>query len=165
MKLDNLQALYIDTLKDLYSAESQLLEALPKMAKAAHSAELRSAFEHHKSQSEEQRRRIEEIFSDLDHSPAGKKCQGMEGIIAEAQSLIDKRSEVDPDVFDAALIAKAQHAEHYEIAGYGTAATWADQLGRSEDVTRLRETIGEEERTDQKLTMLATTHYNKAAQA
>ena len=123
MELNNLRDLYIDELKDLYSAEKQLVKALPKMAKNATNSQLKEAFTDHLAETEGHVLRLEEIFESLEATPRGKKCVGMEGLIEEAKELIDE----DPqeDVLDAGLISKAQHVEHYEMAGYGTVRTYA----------------------------------------
>src|SRR5262245_2264223 len=118
MEMESLKDLYLDELKDVYNAEKQLTRALPKMAKAASHGELRTAFEQHLAVTEEQVRRLETIFDDLGKPPRGKKCVGMEGIIAEGEEMME--GELEPDVMDAALIASAQRVEHYEIAAYGT---------------------------------------------
>ena len=126
-KMRTLEDLYMDLLKDLYSAEKQLVKALPKMAKSAQSSDLQRAFQEHLKQTEGQVERIERIFSDLEGSPRGKKCVGMEGLIEEGNEIM--KEDVEPDVLDAGLIAAAQKVEHYEIAGYGTARTWARETG------------------------------------
>jgi ferritin-like metal-binding protein YciE len=127
VELESLKDLYIDELKDLYSAENQILKALPKMAKAASNPQLVKAFNTHLKQTERQVQRLERIFKELDESPRGKKCVGMEGLIEEGSEMIKEKPE--PEVLDAGLIAKAQHVEHYEMAGYGTVRTYAQQLG------------------------------------
>ena len=128
MKLDTLQALYVDEPGDLYSAESQILKALPKMIRAAAHPELKTAFTDHMKQTENQVRRLDKIFESLEESPKGKKCHGMEGVLEEGAELIKEQPE--QDVLDAGLISAAQHVEHYEMAGYGTVRTWAEVLGR-----------------------------------
>jgi ferritin-like metal-binding protein YciE len=127
MELETLRALYVDELKDLYSAEGQILKALPRMIKAASSRELQKAFTEHERVTRKQVQRLERIFTDLDESPRGKKCHGMEGLLEEGKELISEKPQ--PDVLDAGLISKAQHVEHYEIAGYGTVRAWAQKLG------------------------------------
>src|SRR5437016_3147851 len=142
MELDTLRALYVDELKDLYSAEKQLLKALPKMAKNATHPQLKKAFTDHRAQTEGQVGRLEQIFQSLDVSPRGKKCVGMEGLIKEAQELIDE--DADEAVLDAGLISKAQRVEHYEIAGYGTVRTYAEILSEARHAELLRQTLDEE---------------------
>ncbi|HEV2991922.1 MAG TPA: ferritin-like domain-containing protein [Candidatus Angelobacter sp.] len=148
-----LRELYIDELKDLYSAENQLVKALPKMAKAASSDKLKQGFEEHLEQTKEQVQRLEEIFETLEASPKGKKCAGMEGLIKEGSEAMEE--DFEGAVMDAALIGAAQRVEHYEIAAYGTAVEFARLLGESEHVTLLEQTLEEEKETDQKLTDLA----------
>src|ERR1700745_2682350 len=129
MELSTLEDLFIDELKDLYKAETQLLEALPKMAKAASSKKLKAGFEKHLKQTEGHLDRLEQIFEELEASPRGKKCKAMEGLVAEGAEVIEEDAE--PEVKDAALIAAAQRVEHYEIAGYGCVRTYAKLLGNS----------------------------------
>lgn len=152
MPNEGLRELYIDELKDLYSAENQLVKALPKMAKAAASEELRQGFEEHLEQTKEHVARLEKIFEALDESPKGKKCVGMEGLVKEGSEVIAE--DFENSVKDAALIGAAQRVEHYEIAAYGTASEFARILGESEHVSLLEETLEEEKETDQKLTEL-----------
>ena len=147
-----LKELFIDELKDIYSAENQLIKALPKMAKAATSDDLRAGFEEHLEQTKEHARRIEEICTELGEKPTGKKCGGMEGLIGEGKEMMD---EFEDDVLDAALISAAQRVEHYEIAAYGTVRTYAELLGHDRAVELLEQTLEEEKETDQKLTELA----------
>ena len=149
---NGLKELYIDELKDLYSAENQLVKALPKMAKAATSPDLRAGFEEHLEQTKGHVRRLETIFEQLGESPKGKKCKGMEGLIEEGSEAIE---EYEGDLLDAALIGAAQRVEHYEMAGYGTVSAFAEELGESEHVTLLNETLEEEKETDEKLSGLA----------
>jgi ferritin-like metal-binding protein YciE len=163
MELDTLRNLYIDELKDLYSAEKQLVKALPKMAKAASSPDLKRAFETHLAQTEGQIERLERVFESLEASPRGKKCVGMEGLIEEAKELIGEDPE--PEVLDAGLISKAQHVEHYEIAGYGTVRAYALLLGEEEQAALLQETLDEEGETDKLLTGLAEGAINLQALA
>jgi ferritin-like metal-binding protein YciE len=148
-----LKALYIDELKDLYSAETQLVKALPKMAKGAASEELRKGFEEHLEQTKGHVQRLEQIFDSLGESPKGKKCKGMEGLIEEGSEVLQE--DYEGSVLDAALIGAAQRVEHYEIAGYGTVRAMAEELGESEHVPLLTETLDEEKETDEKLTELA----------
>lgn len=158
MKLDTLRKLYIDELKDLYSAEKQLVKALPKMAKAASSPDLKRAFEKHLQQTQVQVERLDQVFEGLEASPRGKKCVGMEGLIEEAQELMGEESE--PEVLDAGLISKAQHVEHYEIAGYGTVRAYALLLGENDQASLLQKTLDEESQTDELLTGLAERAIN-----
>ncbi|HZP80862.1 MAG TPA: ferritin-like domain-containing protein [Chthonomonadaceae bacterium] len=153
MKLATLQDLYVDELKDLYSAETQILKALPQMAQAASAQELKSAFQEHEHQTREQVARLEKIFQKLEMDPKGKACKGMQGLLAEGQEFIQEKPE--PDVMDAGLISMAQRVEHYEIAGYGSVRTYAQQLGLNEDADLLQQTLNEEGETDHKLTRLA----------
>jgi ferritin-like metal-binding protein YciE len=148
-----LKALYIDELKDLYSAETQLVKALPKMAKGAASEDLRKGFEEHLEQTKGHVQRLEQIFDSLGESPKGKKCKGMEGLIEEGSEAL--KEDYEGSVLDAALIGAAQRVEHYEIAGYGTVRAMAEELGESEHVPLLTETLEEEKETDEKLTQLA----------
>lgn len=149
---NGLKGLYIDELKDLYSAENQLVKALPKMAKAATSPDLQAGFEEHLEQTKGHVQRLETIFEQLGQSPKGKKCKGMEGLIEEGSEAIE---EYEGDLLDAALIGAAQRVEHYEMAGYGTVSAFAEELGESEHVTLLNETLEEEKETDEKLSGLA----------
>jgi ferritin-like metal-binding protein YciE len=152
MAEEGLKELYIDELKDLYSAENQLVKALPKMAKAATSEDLRAGFEEHLEQTKGHVQRLETIFEQLGESPKGKKCKGMEGLIEEGSEAIEEH---DGAVLDAALIGAAQRVEHYEMAGYGTVIAFAEELGESKHVSLLNETLEEEKATDEKLTELA----------
>ncbi|HEX9942211.1 MAG TPA: ferritin-like domain-containing protein [Thermoanaerobaculia bacterium] len=161
MKLESLKDLYLEQLKDLYSAETQLVDALPKMSGAASSPDLRKAFNDHLRQTEEQVRRLERIFQDLQESPKGHTCEGMKGLIKEGEQMLGMKGE--SSVLDAGLIAAAQRVEHYEIAGYGTVRTYAELLGRDEHVSLLERTLQEEEETDERLTELAESHVNEEA--
>ena len=161
-KMATLEDLYTDLLKDLYSAEKQLVKALPKMAKNAQSPDLQKAFQEHLRQTEGQVDRIERIFSEMGGSPRGKKCVGMEGLVEEGNELLQE--DVEPDVLDAGLIAAAQKVEHYEIAGYGTARAWAQRLGYDKAARLLQETLEEESTANEKLTKIAETHVNMQAQ-
>ena len=161
MKIDTLESLLTDELKDLYSAENQLIKALPKMAKNANTDELRRAFETHLEQTKEHAQRIERICEDLGVSPKGKKCMGMEGLIEEGKEIMTEAE--DPGVLDAGMIGAAQKVEHYEIAGYGTASAHARQLGFNNAVTLLEKTLEEEKLTDEKLTKLAENQVNVQA--
>lgn len=162
MELNTLKDLYIGELKDLYSAEKQLVKALPKMAKAANDQTLQQAFRTHLKETTQHVARLEQICQELGVSPRGKKCVGMEGLIEEGTELI--KEDPDPDVLDAGLIAKAQHVEHYEMAGYGTVRTYARQLGFESQAELLQQTLDEEGRTDHLLTDLAESGINVEAE-
>lgn len=153
MKLNTMKDLYIDQLRDLYSAEDQLIQALPKMAQAAHATDLQKAFSDHLSETRNQKQRLEQIFSGMGVSPRGETCEAMQGLIKEGEKVIN--AQADPVVKDAALIATAQRVEHYEIAGYGTVRTFADELGFSDAKSLLQKTLDEEGSADKKLTSLA----------
>jgi ferritin-like metal-binding protein YciE len=150
---EGLKELYIDELKDIYNAENQLVKALPKMAKAASSNELRKGFEEHLEQTKGHVQRLEKIFQKLGEIPKGKKCKGMEGLVEEGSDVIEE--DFEGAVKDAALIGAAQRVEHYEIAAYGTVCAFAERLGESEHAELLSETLEEEKQTDEKLTKLA----------
>jgi ferritin-like metal-binding protein YciE len=153
MKANRLRHLYIEELKDLYSAENQLVKALPKMAKASASEDLREGFEGHLEQTKEHVARLEKIFKVLGESPKGKKCKGMEGLIKEGGEMIEE--DLAPEELDAGLISAAQRVEHYEIAGYGCVSTYAQILQEDQAESLLRQTLEEEKETDKKLTQLA----------
>jgi len=161
VKLDSLETLYVEELRDLYNAEQQILKALPKMAKAASSSNLQKGFQEHLQQTKEQVNSLDQIFADLGKSPKGKKCEAMEGLLKEGAELLDAQAE--PSVLDAALIAAAQRVEHYEIAGYGCVRTYAKLLGHGEATTLLQQTLDEEKSTDEKLTKLAVGSINTEA--
>jgi ferritin-like metal-binding protein YciE len=161
MKLDNLRKLYIEELRDLYSAENQLLKALPKMAKGAASTELKQAFDNHLEETEGHVERLEEIFEDLDESPKGKTCQAMKGLVEEGSEILEEEGE--ESVLDAGIIAAAQKVEHYEIASYGTVRTFAELLGEKEAVKLLQQTLDEEGAADEKLNELAEDIVNPEA--
>jgi ferritin-like metal-binding protein YciE len=161
-KTRNLQDLFHDTLKDIYFAEKKILTALPKMAKAAQNEDLKAAFEKHFIQTDEHVERLETVFGEIEAKPQGKTCDAIIGIIAEGQEII-KEYKGSP-ALDAGLIAAAQSVEHYEIGRYGTLATWADELGLMEAARLLKQTLGEEEETDQMLSELAETTVNQSAQ-
>jgi ferritin-like metal-binding protein YciE len=163
MKLEALNDLFLNELRDLYDAERRLIKALPKMAKAAHSSQLRSAFEEHLEQTRHQAQRLEQIFKQAGAKPTGKKCYAMRGLIEEGEDMIGENAE--PEVLDAGLICCAQKVEHYEIAGYGTACTWAERLNQRQALQLLQETLREEKATDEKLTHLAEAGINQAAMA
>lgn len=161
-KMATLEDLYTDLLKDLYSAEKQLVKALPKLAKNAQSPDLQKALQDHLKQTEGQVERIERIFTELGSSPRGKKCVGMEGLVEEGNELLQEDTE--PNVLDAGLIAAAQKVEHYEIASYGTARAWAQRLGYDNAARLLQETLEEESMANEKLTRIAESHINMEAQ-
>lgn len=161
MEINTLKDLYIDELKDLYSAEKMLTKALPKMAKAASHKQLQAAFRNHLKETEQHVARIERICKDLGVSPRGKKCVGMEGLIEEGNELIQEKP--DEDALDAGLISKAQRVEHYEIAGYGCARTYAQLLGDKNGARLLDTSLQEEGATDKKLTKLAKSGINLRA--
>lgn len=162
MELDTLKDLYVEELKDLYSAEKQLVKALPKMAKAANDPQLKEAFRTHLQETRRHAERLEQICRELGVSPRGKKCVGMEGLIEEGSDLI--KEDPDPDVLDAGLISAAQHVEHYEMAGYGTVRTYARQLGFESQADLLQQTLDEEGKTDHLLTALAESGINIEAE-
>ena len=162
MELNTLQDLYIHELKDLYSAEKQLIKALPKMAKAATNEKLAAGFTEHLEQTKEHVARLERLLAKHEESTRGPKCKGMEGLIAEGAEMIEE--EADDDVRDAGLISAAQRVEHYEMAGYGCARTYAEQLGDKDGAKLLQTTLDEEGETDQKLTKVAQTVVNVKAQ-
>jgi ferritin-like metal-binding protein YciE len=153
MKLNGLRELFLDELKDLYSAESQLIKALPRMAKTASCEKLQEAFSDHLEQTRGHVNRLEQISDRLGLKLSGKKCKAMEGLIKEGKEVID--SDGDDTIIDLALIAAAQRVEHYEISAYGSARTLAEQLGDSSSVQLLQETLNEESATDEKLTNIA----------
>jgi ferritin-like metal-binding protein YciE len=154
MELASLRELFVEQLQDLYSAENQIVKALPKMIKAANSEQLKAGFQEHLRQTEQQVKRLEQIFDRLDEDAEGKKCKGMEGLLKEGEELM--KEDAAPEVLDAGLISAAQHVEHYEIAGYGTVRTYAELLGDQEAVRLLQSTLDEEKETDVKLTKLAS---------
>jgi ferritin-like metal-binding protein YciE len=158
-----LQDLFQDTLKDIYFAEKKILTALPKMAKAAQSEELRAAFEKHESETQEHVSRLEKVFEEIDAPPRGKTCEAIVGIIEEGQEVM-KEYKGKP-ALDAGLLAAAQAVEHYEIARYGTLKTWASELGLNDAVRLLEATLGEEKKTDETLTRIAESAVNQHANA
>jgi ferritin-like metal-binding protein YciE len=163
MNANGLKEVYIEELKDLYDAENQLVKALPKMAKAAESDELRSAFTEHLEQTREHVARLDRIFKALGENPKGKKCKGMQGLIEEGSETMEE--DYEPEQLDAAIIAAAQRVEHYEIAGYGTVRTYAQLLNEEEAVSLLEETLEEEKETDQKLSQIAEEINVEAAES
>jgi ferritin-like metal-binding protein YciE len=158
MKLNSLEELFLQQLRDLYSAENQLVKALPKMAQAANYPELRSAFEEHLDETRNQVQRLQTIFERLGKKASGEKCKGMEGLIEEGEEMI--KMDAEPAAKDAGLIAAAQRVEHYEIAGYGTVRAYAEILGHREAVDLLQETLDEEKEIDEQLTGLAESLIN-----
>jgi ferritin-like metal-binding protein YciE len=163
MKFSNLEDLFADELKDLYSAENQLLKALPKMAKAATSPKLKKGFQKHSKETEQHVERLKKVCAQLDITPTGKTCKAMQGLVAEGQEVIDEKME--PEVKDAALIAAAQRVEHYEIAGYGCVRTYAQLLGNQRIAQTLQRTLDEEGNTDKTLTKLAKSINVEAEEA
>jgi ferritin-like metal-binding protein YciE len=157
-----LEDLFHETLKDIYYAEKKILTALPKMAKAAHSDELRAAFEKHEAETEEHVNRLEQVFEAIDQSPKGKTCDAINGIIDEGKECMKEFK--DSPALDAGLLAAAQAVEHYEISRYGTLKTWAGRLGLDEAVDLLEETLEEEKNTDKLLTELALSAVNEEAE-
>jgi ferritin-like metal-binding protein YciE len=154
MKIESLQQLLVDELQDLYDGENRILKALPKMAEQAHSSQLKSAFQQHERETQQQVRRLDQIFDQLrDADRKGKTCKGIQGIIEEGEKLM--KDAKDPDVRDAGMISSAQRVEHYEIASYGTVRTYASLLGKSDWAQLLQQTLDEEKETDRKLTQLA----------
>ena len=160
---NSLQELFHETLKDIYFAEKKILGALPKMAKAARSEDLKAAFEKHEAETEEHVARLEKVFEEIDKAARGKTCDAILGIIEEGQEVM-KEFKGEP-ALDAGLLAAAQAVEHYEIARYGTLKTWAEELGLQQAVKLLNETLAEEKKTDETLTKLAEQDVNQHAQA
>jgi ferritin-like metal-binding protein YciE len=158
MQIETMQELYVDVLKDLYDAEQQILKALPKMAKAAHSEELRDGFQEHFAQSQTHVERLDQVFEELGRTAQRKKCKAIEGLLEEGKELMESVS--DPEVLDAGLIAAAQKVEHYEIATYGCARTYAELLEQEGASELLQQTLDEEKMTDKKLTELAVNQIN-----
>jgi len=161
MKINTLQDLYVHELQDIYSAESQLVKALPKVIEACTSDELRSALEDHLDQTKEQVERLDQIFESLDESPKGKKCFAMEGLLKECQETIAE--DMKDEIKDAAIIGACQRVEHYEIAVYGTVSTFAKLLGREDDLDLLGQTLDEEKEADETLTDIAENTINVEA--
>jgi ferritin-like metal-binding protein YciE len=154
MRLNNFENLFTDELNDLYSAEQQLIQALPKMAEAASTPQLKQAFTQHLEETKNHAEMVKQLLSSMGEKAGGEKCKGMEGLIKEGEEIIKKRG--DSAVKDAALIAAAQKVEHYEISGYGTARTFALQLGHNEAANRLQEILNQESHADELLTKIAT---------
>jgi ferritin-like metal-binding protein YciE len=162
MEMESLRELYLDELKDLYSAEKQLVKALPKMVKNASNPQLKKAFSDHLEQTEGHVDRLEKIFDMLGEGARGKKCRGMEGLIEEAKELLEE--DASESVLDAGLISKAQHVEHYEMAGYGTVRTYAEQLGLNDQAKLLQQTLDEEGEANDLLTQIAESSVNLEAE-
>lgn len=162
-RLTSMEDLLTLELRDLYSAEKQITKALPKMAKAASSKKLQQAFQQHLAVTEKQIERLDKVFKEMDVSPGRHKCEAMEGLLKEGSEIIQQKKQADPAVLDAALIGAAQRVEHYEIAGYGTARTFAQLLGYDRIVGLLEKTLSEEKETDVKLTELAESEINVEA--
>ena len=163
MKLDSLETLFVEELRDIYNAENQLIKALPKMAKQAGSDELRRALEEHLEQTREHVERLDEIFGNLGKAPKGKTCKAMKGIVEEGSEVMEHDGA--ESVLDAALIAAAQKVEHYEIASYGTVRTWAEMLGKDDAVDLLQQTLDEESEANERLTEIAENTVNQEATA
>src|SRR5688572_16971063 len=163
MAMNNLHDVMVDMIKDLYHAEKQLVAALPKMARAATSEDLRTAFEDHLDETKGHVERLERVFAALEMKPTAKMCHGMKGLVEEGKEVIEEKREGHPAAIDAALIGAAQKVEHYEITAYGTLATFADTLGLREVADLLKATLNEEESADQKLSQLAEGTINTEA--
>ena len=161
MKLDSLRKLYTEELRDLYSAENQLVKALPKMAKGASSDELKDALQTHLEQTKGHVKRLEQIFDAMDQSPKGKTCHGMKGLIEEGSEILEEDGE--ESVLDAGIIVAAQKVEHYEIAGYGSVRTFAEMLGEDKAVKLLQQTLDEESEANELLNELAENTINEEA--
>jgi ferritin-like metal-binding protein YciE len=157
-----LQDLFLDTLKDIYFAEKKILGALPKMAKAAQSEQLKAAFEKHEGETEHQVERLEKVFKTIGETPKGKTCDAIMGILEEGKEIMDEYE--DMPALDAGLLAAAQAVEHYEISRYGSLKTWATELGYDDAVKLLDATLNEEKKTDAALSKLAETEVNMHAQ-
>lgn len=162
-KTKTLSDLFHDTLKDIYFAEKKIMSALPKMAKAAQSDELRQAFEKHLEETEGQVERLDAVFEEIDQTPRGKTCDAIMGILDEGKEIMSEYK--GTPALDAGLLAAAQAVEHYEISRYGTLVTWADELGLAKASKLLKETLAEEKKTDQTLTGIAKTVVNAEAEA
>ncbi|QMU28459.1 YciE/YciF ferroxidase family protein [Adhaeribacter radiodurans] len=162
MKMQSLNDLLIHQLQDLYGAEQQLLKAMPKMASTAKSAKLKQALETHMTETQNQVKRLEQVFQSMGIEAEAIKCKAMEGLLKEADEMLSE--DADPEVMDAGIIASAQRVEHYEIAGYGTASTYAKYLGHNEAFTLLQETLNEEKKTDELLTGIAESSVNIKAE-
>jgi len=162
MELRTLNDLFMHQLRDLYGAEQQLLKAMPKMQAKITSEELKQAFTQHMAETQNQVKRLEQVFQSLGVEPEAEKCKAMEGLLKEAEDFMSQ--DMDKPVMDAGLIASAQRVEHYEIAGYGTVCTYAKYLGHTQALNLLKETLNEEKTTDEKLSMIAETSINMKAE-
>ena len=163
LKLESLQDLLLEELRDLYNAEKQLVDTLPKMSEAATSADLKSAFDHHLQQTQEHVSRLEGVFRDLGAKPSGETCEAMKGLVKEGESFVKAKG--NKDVRDAGLIGAAQRVEHYEMAGYGTARSLARRLGEDQVAQVLQKTLSEEGEANEKLTLIAERQVNVNAAA
>jgi ferritin-like metal-binding protein YciE len=161
-KVNSLKDLFVEELRDIYNAEHQLVQEMPKMAQQASSPELRSALEQHFEQTKGQIQRLDRVFQSLNLPSKGRECKGMEGLLNEAREVV--REGNDPAVRDAALITAVQKTEHYEIASYGSACTFAKELGRKEQLDLLLQNLNEEKRADERLTEIAKSHVNRNAE-
>tara|TARA_R100000935_G_C2807548_1_gene153440 strand:+ start:705 stop:1190 length:486 start_codon:yes stop_codon:yes gene_type:complete len=159
--MKNLSDLFEHQLKDLYSAESQLIKALPKMAKKASDSKLKKAIEDHLEETKEQKQRLKEVCDKLGIKPTGEECKAMKGLIEEAESFLKEKA--DEDVKDAGIIAEAQRVEHYEISAYGTAVRYAKELGHKDIAKKLQKTLDEEQKADTDLNKMAEGRLNKQA--
>ena len=160
-KEKTLEDLFLTTLKDVYYAEKQILRALPKMAKAAESEELRAAFEKHRAETEGQVKRLEQVFEGMGKKAQGKTCEAIQGIIDEGKEIMEDFA--DSEALDAGLVAAAQAVEHYEISRYGTLRSWAQELGMKDAAKLLEQTLQEEKKTDEALSKLAEARVNQKA--
>lgn len=160
-----LEDAFVSEIRDIYDAEKQIVRSLPKMAKAAKSEELRAAFKEHLEQTKGQVQRLEQVFEMLDQKARSKPCKGMKGLLEEGAELIEEKDDKAPALLDLELIAAAQKVEHYEISGYGTLRTFAQQMGNREIADLLDQTLKEEEQTDKKLTLLAKTLFKEAVRS
>lgn len=163
MKLETLNDLFHHEIKDLYSAETQIIDALPKMIDATSDEKLRTALEEHLEVTKKQKQRLEGICDDENCDPSGHECKGMKGLIEEGEELLEE--DASPDVLDAGIIAAAQRIEHYEIAGYGSARTYARKLGKDDAAKKLQATLDEESEADERLTKVAESRVNVKAKA
>lgn len=163
--MHSLRELLLHELSDLYSAEEQIIEALPKLARAASDKKLVKAFDDHLAATKEHHKRLDRVFKTLGEKPSGEVCAGMKGLLIEGNKLLNKTANIDPAVLDAALIGAAQRVEHYEMAGYGCARTYAQQLGEADCASLLQQTLDEEGENDKLLTELAVNGINNQAEA
>jgi ferritin-like metal-binding protein YciE len=163
MSVDSMERLFVNELKDIYSAETQIMKALPKLAKAASSSDLRAAFEHHMRETEGHVQRLEQIFEMIGESPKGKTCDGIKGILEEGEKMMKEAK--DGPLRDEAMIAGAQRVEHYEMAAYGTVRTYAENLGRPQIAQILEKTLVEEKAADKKLTEISEKVHREVRQA